>query len=478
VIESRSTLRHAGLLVVQRGFHVIAAAAFAVIVPRVMGPDVFGQYALMVSVSMWCALASGLGATSMMSRSVPAFTLAGDTDGLSKLVTNLIALRALTGVAAGGLYWLLTTSWFDELDAVALLFIAGSVWSRTVASPSFSLFLGLNQAARWGMGELLRRWLTLAFVCVGFVAHGLRGACLGVLAANVIVLAAGLWWGRSYLRRSEFRIDLPYLAPFLRTGAAFAAGNLALALTQRGGETLVRLATGDYAEVAYYGVASSVYLTAAHGAWQATIAFVPLLIRWRGENDQAAVREWLERLIRIGSACSAAGVLTVLFVGRDLVVLVLGHEYAAVARNLVPLTVALMTMSVASAGRLAALVAGRPAASAAAAVIEAAAFWGVGFLLATFHGSLGVSVAVLAASAVNAIYVTWRMRHDVRYSATCGLGALLAALVVAPLAWLPVEGPLRVLMFAACVVVYGALLYRFRILTRADLAALRRGRRT
>ena len=44
-----------------------------------MGPDLFGRYALLTSVSMWFAMLSGLGAVSLMTRTVPQFTAAGDT---------------------------------------------------------------------------------------------------------------------------------------------------------------------------------------------------------------------------------------------------------------------------------------------------------------------------------------------------------------------------------------------------------------
>ena len=77
--DAHRTVRNAGWLVGQRVVHVAAATLFAVAVPRLMGPDVFGQYSLLTSVSMWFAMLSGLGAVSLMSRIVPALTAAGDT---------------------------------------------------------------------------------------------------------------------------------------------------------------------------------------------------------------------------------------------------------------------------------------------------------------------------------------------------------------------------------------------------------------
>src|SRR5687768_6821877 len=57
--EARATIRGVGLLAVQRGFHVVAGVIFAMFVPRLMGPDTFGRYALVTSVSLWFALMTG-----------------------------------------------------------------------------------------------------------------------------------------------------------------------------------------------------------------------------------------------------------------------------------------------------------------------------------------------------------------------------------------------------------------------------------
>jgi O-antigen/teichoic acid export membrane protein len=249
VTDSRHTLRNAGLLMAQRALHVAGATLFAVIVPRLMGPAVFGRYALLMSVSMWFAMLSGLGAVSMMTRSIPRFIAANDSAGLRRLVTSLVVLRAATGAVTAAGYFLVATLVLGEPDLVAAAFVAGAVFSRSVGTLGFALFLGLNQAARWGMGDLVRRWSTIALVPMGFVVGGLRGACLGLLGSEAFVLACGIWWARPYLQWSSLDLSRRYLSPFLKMGTAFAVGNLLLALTQRSGETLVRVSTNSYAQV-------------------------------------------------------------------------------------------------------------------------------------------------------------------------------------------------------------------------------------
>lgn len=229
-MEADAALRNAGWVVAQRGIQIALGAMFAVLVPRLMGPQIFGQYALLTSVSFWFALLSGLGAVSMMTRWVPAFVVRGDVTGLQKLVSGLLTLRFATGFVAGACYLVLTTIWLPGIDVVSLSFIAGAVFTKTASNVCFALFLGLNQAGRWGLGELLRRLLTLVFVLLGFSYAGLRGACAGWFAANTCVLFIGMWMGRDHIRWSAMWPDRRFMAPFLRTGVYFAGGNILLTI--------------------------------------------------------------------------------------------------------------------------------------------------------------------------------------------------------------------------------------------------------
>jgi O-antigen/teichoic acid export membrane protein len=223
-MDARPTFRNAAALMAQRLLHIVAAALFALMVPRLIGPAVFGRYALLTSVSMWFAMLSGLGAVSVMTRAVPPLVMADDMAGLRRLMSSLLALRTLTAVAAASLYFAIIVFLLDESDLVAASFIAGGVFCRTVANVCFSFFLGLNQAARWGLGDLLRRWLTLVLVLVGFPLAGLQGACAAFLIANLVVLGFGLARAWDYLHWSHVDLTKPYLGPFIRLGRSSPPG--------------------------------------------------------------------------------------------------------------------------------------------------------------------------------------------------------------------------------------------------------------
>jgi len=472
--DARHTIRNAGLLMAQRVLHVAGATLFAAIVPRLLGPAEFGRFALLTSVSMWFALLSGMGAVSMMTRAVPRLVAARDEDGLRRLATSLVAVRAVTGACSAAGFFLVATLVLGEPDLVAAALVAGSVFSRTVGNLGFALLLGLNDAARWGIGDLVRRWLILVLVPAGFLAHGLRGAFLGLLAAETFVLAWGLWWTRSYLRRDALDISRKHLAPILRMGGLFAAGNLLLTLTQRSGETLVRFATGSYEEVGFFGAAYAVLLTVAHAMGQLAASLAPHLVGEFEQDRRAAIGIWLERVLKYLVALAVLCVAGAALIGPDLVPALMGAEFAPVAANLTVLTLLLLPVAVGSVGRLQSLVLNRPGTVIAGAAIEVAVFWAIGFPLASRFGSFGACAAALPASVLYAWFVMARLRPALPFSLRPAWRAIAAAGVFVPLVLAAPAWPFNLFLYAAGAAAYAGLLLRLRVVTLAEITELKR----
>jgi PST family polysaccharide transporter len=474
VSDARHTTRNAGWLLAQRGVHVAAAALFGLFVPRLMGPASFGKFALLMSVAMWFGMLSGLGAVSVITRVVPQFTANDDRAGLRTLASTLLALRGATGILAALVYLVIVALLAHEIDRVAVMLMAAAVCCRAVANICFLLFLGLNRAARWGIGDVARHVLLLAGVLVGFPIAGVRGACAGVLAANVVVLVGGLVGARPYLRWSAIDLRREYLTPYLRIGTSFAAGNLLLALAQRSGETIVRVASNDYAQVGFFGAAYSAYFNGASLLWQSAIAFAPLLVGLQHRDDRAGVSLWLGRLLKWMTVAAALVTLATLLVAGDLVPRVLGPAYAPTTRSLWPLALALFMMAVSSVGRLGALVVDRPWLSAGAAASELAACWTAGLLLAPRYGSQGMAWAVLCGTAAYAAVITWRTHDVVSYAPRAAIeaaGLLLPCLLLGFLRGGPAQ---NAVLLAVAVTGYLALLRWRGVITVDEFRSLRK----
>ena len=470
--EAQATVRNAGLLIVQRGFEVAGTFVFAALIPRLMGPDIYGQYALVTSLSIWFIILSDLGFTQVMARYVPQFMFQEKRENLKTFFSHLLTVSLVSGGLSSLMYLFFTSLWLEDMNALILVTMAGIVFVRGLTHPFFALFLGLNQTARWGMAEMMRRWMSLVLLLPGFYLGGLRGACLGLFLTELTVLAIGVCWGKSYVSWSNFHLNLSYLSPYLRFGLIFFFTGLTFASFNRSGELLIRIFYSNYVQVGYFGLSYSVYLTAASFIPQFTIAFTPLLTALLAKGDNEAIRQWIEQLLKWLAVGSMLVVFAMLLLGEDLVPIVLGRDYRPVATNLLPLSLALLTHALGSVAVLLTLIYERPKTALVAGTIRLSAFWVLGPPLVARWGSLGGCVAILAASTIYAFYFNWRIQNVISYSLRKWILAIGLASLFLPLWWLRLSCVVNLALYGIFVSGYFFLLFFLRIITIGEARAL------
>ena len=471
--EKNKTLRNAAWLVVQRFGLIASGLAFGMIVPRLMGPAQYGQYALVMSLGIWSFALTDLGYSQILGRYVPVHALEPDGRNVLKLFGNLLLVRAVLGVAVSAAYLAGTILFLHDIDRVALLTVSVVVFVFSISDVIFQLFFGLNRAARWGVGNLLRRCLLVVCVPAGFLAGGLKGAAFGVLFTELTVLFMGVFWARDYFSREGFRLDLPYLLPLLRFGLLFFMGGLLLTAFRNTGEAIVRVVSGDYAQVGFYGLSFSVYLAGDAGIGQMIQSFTPFLCSLAARKENDALRLWVERFLRGMTAIAVPVVFGAFMLADSVTPLVFGAAYQPVAANLKVLSLALVAFIPGNVAILMSVALDRPSVSLAASGVRLAAFWLLGVLLIAWRGSFGICLAVLGAAVLFSAFLTLRIRKEFDYS----LGKWSLAILMALPFFLPVllRSPSwagNLALFAVSTAGYWALLLKFNVVAVSELKAV------
>ena len=132
----RAALRNAGLLLVQRAGLVVAGLGFAAVIPRLLGPEVYGRYALVAALAVVFAACSTLGVNEIVGRHGALLAAEANPEGLRRLFGSLLALRVASGLLAAAAFGGLTVLWLRDLDHVALLAAALTSWRAGSGSPS------------------------------------------------------------------------------------------------------------------------------------------------------------------------------------------------------------------------------------------------------------------------------------------------------------------------------------------------------
>src|SRR5262245_55893837 len=470
--DDRNTAQHAALMLVQRGLQGLGGLFFAILVPRMMGPESYGSYALVTSLAGWFMLLGGLGLTNVIGRYMPGLALRDPEPGLQRFAGNLFTLRLLSSGLAALTYVALTFLALEELDRVLLLLVAGSVWIQGISTLVFALFLGLNRADLWGVGDTLRRWLTLLLVPLGVWLGGLRGAGGALIATEVVVLGLGVRWIPLHLSLPDLRPDPARLGPYLRFGLIFFASQVLLAAFQAGGELLVRAVSGDYVEVAYFALAHNVYLTVAMSMPVLAWSFAPLLSSCLEGADHKAISVWVERLVTWFAVVGVVTTLGCLFLADTVTPLVFGAPYAPVASNLVPLGFALVMLGLGTVTNLLALVYGRAGEALVASTVRLVAFWALGIGLVAWRGSWGACLAVAGASTVHAVYFALRLHAELGAAAGRWATAVALGVIPVPLVWLRSSVIVNGALCLVAVAGYGLLLLFGGVVRMSEFRAL------
>ena len=470
--EETITIHNSGVFLLLRLIEAITGFLIALVIPRLMGPSTYGQYVLIASLSLLFMLASTLGFMPVLGRYVPEFIRNGNIQALRLFFSNLFLIRLFSAALSAVAFLWFTTAWLKDVDPRILQFAAAAVFCRSLSHFTFNLFLGLDQANRWGVGDIIRRFLSLVLVSAGFWWSDLLGAMLAWMVIEVFVLGLGIWWVRGYFTWPNFLQQPHTMAPYLRFGMVFFASNLLLSAFERSGETLVRVIAHDYVQVGFFGLAYNIYLAVGIALPEFALAFAPGLTLQKLEGQKITIRLWTEKLLKWMTIGSILVIYATLLLAQSTVPVILGQAFAPVAAYLVPFTLSLLAVVPGSVARLLSLVFERPRHVLTATMIKLGIFWVAAIPLVAWTGGLGASVAFFIASAGYGAYLTYRMQKETPYSMRAWLAVILTALIFIPLVWLRAGLWTNVGLFLGFLVGYGALLFGFKLVRKDEAANL------
>lgn len=469
---AQKTIQNAELVLIQRGIYIATTFLFAFFIPRLMGPSRYGQFALLYSLSFMFTMLSDFGVIQVMGRYIPQLRLGGEIENSKKLLNSFLMLTLSSGTLAAVLYFFVTHLWLKDIHVLSLLTMAAAVLIRSSTNPLFSFFLGLNQAARWGSRDVLSRLLSIPLLIFFFNLGGLPGACLGVLLTEGFILILGVGWGRHYLSWPHMRLDFHFLYPYLQFGLFFFISHLTSTAIQQGGGVLIRILNPDYTQVSYFELAQKIFLTASFAYPQFSLSFAPhmTVLLKKGKTD--ILQQWTEQLLKWLTVAGVGMMFTFLFLGEDMVRLILGKDYQPVAINLLPLSVSFFFLALSNVSNLLTLIYEKPKVALHGSLLRLAVFWGFGFLSISFWGSFGGCLALLLASMLSAGYLTWRTQTYLPYSLKRSMAALGSGVFFLPLIFFKSSLPVNIFLFGLFLTGYIMVLFLFRIITWPEVRTL------
>jgi O-antigen/teichoic acid export membrane protein len=481
--EHRHTVRSVSLGTVWRACRYPFVVLSAILIPRLMGDTVYGEYAFFMSIYLMLDIVTDVGVTQTFGRFLPELK-AEDTRKVTPFLHGMLFYGVLITLLVivfgeGGLYLFgnlgFASSWWLLL---ALLLIV-----TKVEGSLFAFIYGSNHIGRYSSKELIRSASTFILVLGGFLLFGLHGALWALLACEVALLVAALIWTRDSLVSKISIMRFSHFWPYLLFGAKFYVPMLVFSFLQRSGNVFIRKLVVEskeaaYDQVAYFDVANQYLLLTATFLGLIFTTLLPSMTALYIRDEHDRIAEWHAKVMTYCGIVIAMTVNALVLVGEDVLTLCLGADFQSVYPNALVISLALPAVLIAYAGTNFALLEKRTHAYLGGVLLGLAAMAVVCVVLVPRMGALGASWGSVIGYSVLALVFVVRYFKEFRQMLV-GLGkALLIGAVFVP-CWLiganvVVSGGILIVS----TLIYAGLLLAFRIVSLEEIRKLVRNIRS
>lgn len=447
---------------------------FVFATPRLMGPDHFGRFAALLSLTSLMIMASALGAQATFARFIPEYQAAGRATRIRALFTQLFLLRGAAALIFGVAFLAFFPKVLEGTSRLTTALGAATLLVGAMGTTTYQLCYGLNDLGRWLTRDALNRPVLLALL---FILGGLESperAALALCLTELSLLALGSFWARSYFLVGRDAFDTRLLFTHLAFGFVFFIANLLVMAVWRGGETAIAVFSGREAEIAYFSVSAALAMTVSALIGQLGNIITPAVTTFHLAGDFEQVDAWLGNSLKYFTILCVGIVLVIWAMGDELVRLLLGPDYRPVVANLRILAFALLAVPFMRTAISLAVVRGEPNRSLVISGSGLAAFVLAAVLLVPPEHSAGASWAVVTGVVASAGVATLQfpmgsILAGARFWRLLGISLLPVAIVVVGFPGLPPK-------VGNCLALLGypALLFWGRIVAPDDIRAFMR----
>ena len=470
--SARTAARNLSTISLHKIAQIFGAFAFAVLIPRFLGPELFGQLSFVLSLSLVLQMPGDLGGLDIIGRFVPAWLEEG-AEGkrrIAWLTWHLLTLRFLVALLITLISVPLAPALADWLTPLDGLLIGVSAAVRVLSWTPFHLNFGLNRMGRWAIELSWRQLVMIPFLLL-FANRGVTGLLVALILSEALFWLLGHYWIRPYIQIQAF--DWAKFRPYLHFGVGFFLANIVIVSLYRLGPVLLETLTHNTVAVGYFNLGMSLYMMLIVILTQYIISFVPMLTRFRSRGEWDAAQRWLRRLIRYTAILMGAILIGMTMLLPSVTPLLFGSDFVAVTNVALLLAAALLVQPLVWAGRYAAVSFGHPRVAFYATLLGLAGFVTAAFILMPRFEAEGAALALSFGVLIMAVVYLWVGRAWLRPPWLALAGAYLPLLVLLPL-YEPDRDLISGLAWSAVLIpAYFLLLGLLRVIRLSELAQVR-----
>lgn len=469
ISEAHVTARNAFKVLFLRISQFPILLLFVLIIPRMMGPELYGKYAFMTSLLVILSMFTGLGTVEIFGRFIPEFVSKNKTRKIHKLFFSTLFLKIIVTTIVSTIFFL--TFYFftpEGYDITFFLIIAVALFIYEIDRTLYSFLFGLNEIGKFTSRDLLRRLFSLVFVIFMFKYFGLLGAILAILMNELALLFFAIFWSRKYLHFENF--DFSFLKPYLKFGLMFFLSSTLLIFLQRSGNTLIQFISQNPKEVAFFDIANQIFLINSMFIFFLFSAFIPVFTTLLIKNREDKINKWSSMILKNAGIICILVLNSILLVGSDLVNLIFGVEYEKVFINLIIIYFGIFPLLLAQIGTVFSIIYKEPRKYIIAISFAVITFLATSFLFIPKYASIGCSIATLCSSIVLGIAMYLQFTKNISsYALKNLLKIFFLGLISVPFIFLKADLITNLLLGILFIIIYSITLFKTKILNIKEI---------
>ena len=400
-------LRSVALL---KGAQVVAGILFTVLVPRLMGPNLYGQFAVIISVFTLWRMSCTIGGRYIFGRFIPEYSSRGDSDRIREVFMHVLGARAIVVLVAAPLLFFFLRRVLPMASTTTLVASTLAFVVTMLAGPMYNVYFGLNRLGMSMTNDPIGRFLLLGLLVLIGGTSNLEMASVALLLANCCVLLVGLVLARGLITFDRRVFDLKSIVEHVSFGLVVYSANLLLRVPWRLGESALALAKTDSAEIAFFSVAVSATVAFTRLLGSATTLLIPSMSLRQASGDYEGRDRSMGIALRYLEVAACLFVPFVVAAGPKLVSVLLGDSYLGVVPHMYVLSIAVLGIPVLRTAVAFSVVVGRVGLNVQLGLVAVVVFGVAALALIPKYGAIGASVAVVASIMSSSIIGAMQIR--------------------------------------------------------------------
>ena len=472
--EAGVTARNLSKVVFSRVAQYPFLALYVMIVPRYLGPEIYGKYAFLISVALIGASFLSIGGNAeVFGRFVPQFQVNKELKKIKELSSSFLAMKLTLDLILILLASIIFINTYGDKYSIEYFIIIGILMIFIdLQSVPLSLLFGLNELGKFSFPAPVKKALGLILVPTLFYFYDLKGTILANLMIEFSVLVFVFIYTKDYFSYSNLTFDLSFLKPLLLYDMLFYLSGCLMGIWLKLGNTMIEYLIHDSRQVALFDIANQLLALTSNFSLVVLAATIPMLSLLLLNGKEQKIMFWSSMIMKYMWISIAIFAIVFIGIGREAMIVIIGSKYEGAFPNAVVQLLCIFPISIVHLCYVYSMVYSKPYVYLISIGSSLVALFVFSFILIPAYGSFGCSVATFISCVVMAFVSGLYFKRQLMDCLGAALKVVVPGIAFVPVVLLADGLLVKIGLTGFCALLYILLLFGANVLSMREFTEI------